>query len=162
MRKIIFLDIDGVLNTKFWYGQGKKDKYGPTFDPTAVANLKKILDETGADIVISSSWKSFGLSMLQRMWKYRNLPSKIIDVTPDCLDDEMLLHVDLDNVDLLYNRGCEIKVWLKKHEKDISHYVILDDVKDILPEQESYFVWVDPDSGITKGNVVQAIMILNK
>ena len=35
-----------------------KDKYGYAFDPNSVANLKKIIDETGADIVISSSWKS--------------------------------------------------------------------------------------------------------
>ena len=32
-----------------------KDKYGYAFDPNSVANLKKIIDETGADIVISSS-----------------------------------------------------------------------------------------------------------
>lgn len=57
MRKVIFLNIDGVLNTKWWYTQMDKnttrDKYGYAFDPNAVANLKKILDETGADIVIS-------------------------------------------------------------------------------------------------------------
>lgn len=38
MRKIIFLDIDGVLNTQYWYKQinrnTSKDKYGYTFDPT--------------------------------------------------------------------------------------------------------------------------------
>ena len=78
MRNVIFLDIDGVLNTKWWYTQmhrnTPKDKYGYTFDPRSVANLKKILDETGADIVISSSWKSFGLSELEEMWQDRGLP----------------------------------------------------------------------------------------
>lgn len=72
MRKIIFLDIDGVLNTKYWYNQMSrstpKDKYGYAFDPNAVANLKRIIDETGADIVISSSWKSLGLTELENMW----------------------------------------------------------------------------------------------
>ena len=60
----LFLDIDGVLNTKWWYTQmdrnTPREKYGYAFDPNAVANLKRIIDETGADIVISSSWKSFG------------------------------------------------------------------------------------------------------
>ena len=59
MNKVIFLDIDGVLNTNNWYTQkGRnaiKDKYGYTFDPKSVANLKRIVEETGADIVISSS-----------------------------------------------------------------------------------------------------------
>ena len=75
MRKVIFLDIDGVLNTGRWHAQMggniPRDKYGYTFDPNAVANLKKILDETGAEIVISSSWKSFGFSELEDMWEVR-------------------------------------------------------------------------------------------
>ena len=40
-------------------------------------------------------------------------------------------------------------------------YVIFDDMNDVLQEQESYFVWVDPAVGITKENVDQAIRILN-
>jgi hypothetical protein len=32
---------------------------------------------------------------------------------------------------------------------------------DVLQEQEPHFVWVDPAVGITKGNVAQAIRILN-
>ena len=53
--KVLFLDIDGVLNTKYWYTQVNrntpKDKYGYAFDPNAVANLKRIVEESGADIV---------------------------------------------------------------------------------------------------------------
>lgn len=43
----------------------------------------------------------------------------------------------------------------------ITHYVILDDMNDILQEQESHFIWIDPEVGITTENVVQAIMMLN-
>ena len=57
MGKVLFLDIDGVLNTGWLYTQmdrnTPKDKYGYVFDPRSVANLKKIVDETGADIVES-------------------------------------------------------------------------------------------------------------
>ena len=66
-----------------------KDKYGYAFDPRSVANLQKIVDETGADIVISSSWKSFGLSELEEMWQDRGLPGKLIDITPNSVSDEM-------------------------------------------------------------------------
>lgn len=165
MRKVIFLDIDGVLNTKWWYTQmdknTPKDEYGSAFDPNAVANLKKILDETGADIVISSSWKCMGLSQLEEMWEKRSLPGKIIGITPNSVSDELLLNADIDNMELFHIRGTEIREWLRKNSKRISHYVILDDMDNMLPEQQDHFVWIDPDIGITDGNAVQAIKILN-
>lgn len=158
MRRILFLDIDGVLNTKFWYGQGKRDKYGSVFDPNAVDNLAKIIEETGADIVISSSWKYMGLSMLRRMWKDRNLPGKVVDVTPDIMCDELLMNEE--DINYLYNRGSEIKGWLLQHKDEDIQYVILDDFDNILPEQQSHFIQTDHDVGITNVNVKQAIMIM--
>lgn len=166
MRKVLFLDIDGVLNTKWWYTQmdksTPKDKYGYAFDPIAVANLKKILDETGADIVISSSWKCMGLSQLEEMWEERGLPGKIIGITPNSVSDELLLNADIDNMELFHIRGTEIREWLMNNSKSVSNYAILDDMDNMLPEQEAHFVWIDPDIGITDGNAVQTIMILNQ
>lgn len=165
MRKVIFLDIDGVLNTGRWHAQMggniPRDKYGYTFDPNAVANLRKILDETGAEIVISSSWKSFGLFELEEMWQDRALPGKLIGITPNSVSDEMLLNADLDHMELFSIRGMEIKEWLTKYGKHVSHYVIIDDMDNMLQEQRPYFVWIDPEVGITEGNAAQAIMILN-
>ena len=164
MIKVIFLDIDGVLNTKWWYTQmdrnTPKDKYGYAFDPNAVANLKMILDETGADIVISSSWKSFGFSELEEMWQYRGLPGKLIGITPNSVSDEMLLNADLDHMELFSIRGMEIKEWLTKHGKRVSHYAIIDDMDNMLPEQQPHFVRTDPEMGITKKNADEAIHIL--
>ena len=165
MRKVLFLDIDGVLNTGWWYSQvdrnTPKDKYGYAFDPRSVANLKKILDETRADIVISSSWKSFGLSELEEMWQDRELPGKLIDITPNSVSDEMLLNADLDHMELFHIRGMEIKEWLDKHVKNVSHYVIIDDMDNFLPEQKSHFVQTDPEVGITEEDANIAIKILN-
>ena len=162
--KIIFLDLDGVLNTARWHEQAKgndlKDDYGYTFDPAAVANLADIIERTGAYIVISSSWKFMGLSKMQKMWKDRRLPGKVVGLTPNSVSDEFLLNADLDNMDFMAIRGQEIKEWLMLHS-DVTHYVILDDMNDILQEQESHFIWIDPEVGITTGNVVQAVMILN-
>ena len=165
MRKVIFLDIDGVLNTGRWYSKmdrnTPKDKYGYAFDPNAVANLKKIVDETGAEIVISSSWKSFGLSELEEMWQDRVLPGKLIGITPNTVSDEMLLNADLDHMELFSIRGMEIKEWLSKKGKYVSHYVIIDDMDNMLQEQKSHFVQTNPEVGITEENAVQAISILN-
>ncbi len=166
MRKVVFLDIDGVLNTKWWYTQmdrnTPKDKYGYAFDPNAVANLKKIIDETGADIVISSSWKSFGISELEDMWQDRGLPGKLIGITPNTVSDEMLLSADLDNMELFSIRGTEIKEWLTKHGKHVSHYAIIDDMDNMLTEQRLHFVKTDPEIGITVDDAEKAIMILNQ
>lgn len=46
-------------------------------------------------------------------------------------------------------------------KSDVTQYVILDDMNDILQEQESHFIWIDPEVGITTENVVQTVMTLN-
>jgi hypothetical protein len=78
MIKIIFLDIDGVLNLCY----PKHDKFGRIFHPHFVDNLKMIIDETDAKIVISSTWRADGIERLRELWKYRNYPGEIIDITP--------------------------------------------------------------------------------
>lgn len=40
-----------------YHGKSWKDKYEAFFDPETVAELKRIVEETNADIVIESSWK---------------------------------------------------------------------------------------------------------
>lgn len=166
MKKIIFLDIDGVLNTQLWYTQMDRntpqDKYGYAFDPNAVANLKRIVEETGADIVISSSWKCMGLTQMEDMWNDRNLPGRIVGITPNSVSDELLLHADIDSMELFHIRGEEIREWLSKHGKRVSNYVIIDDMDNMLPEQQSHFVQTNPEVGITKVDSEKAIKILNK
>lgn len=165
MKKIIFLDIDGVINTKEWHSKmtkdTPKDEYGYAFDPMAVANLAHIIDKTGADIVISSSWKFYGVPKLREMWKKRNLPGTILDITPNTISDEMLLNANLDEFQLGVCRGNEIKEWLSRHEDIISNYVIIDDFDDMLSEQEDHVVLTESLIGITEWDAEKAIKILN-
>ena len=166
MSKVIFLDIDGLLNTERQHdhcveaGLAYVDNFGYSFDPVAVANLKRIVDEAGADIVISSSWKFWGLSTMQKLWANRELPGKLIDVTPNNVSDEMLLSVDLDLMELPAGKGSEIKEWLETKGKQVTHYAILDDLPDMLPEQQTHFVQTDPRIGITKDDADRVISIL--
>jgi len=156
--KVIFLDIDGVLNV---YGEGR-DEYGPGFHKHLVDNLKSIIDQTDAKIVISSSWRLSGLIAMEETWKYRNLPGEIIDITPNLTYGEGLK----SNTP----RGEEIKQWLDYHP-EVTNYVILDDDIDMLPEQLSNFVQtsdnkshpdcVDIGYGLTKICSDKAIEILN-
>jgi hypothetical protein len=151
--KIIFLDIDGVICVDF---SKRRDEYGNSFKPEYVENLKAIIDKTGAQIVLSSSWRYAGLQIIQEMWEMRNMPGEVIDVTP-----KWNKH--------LVCRGEEIAEWLRENEVD--SYCIIDDSSDMLPEQMPYFVECcfnnnEPDSfkgmGLIKKCTEKAIEILNK
>ena len=96
-----------------------------------------------------------------RMWQDRRLPGKLIGITPNSVSDEMLLNADLDHMEIFSIRGMEIKEWLDKHGKKVSHYVIIDDMDNFLPEQKSHFVLTDPEVGITDEDADKAIKILN-
>lgn len=118
-KKIIFLDFDGVMDTCFMKisltkeKRALSDKYGLLFDNECVGNLKKIIDTTNADIVVTSSWKlDMSLEKLQEMWEYRKLPGKVIDVTPN----------------LIGSRGDEIVAWIETHGGNDIQYVIIDDM----------------------------------
>ena len=165
MMKVIFLDIDGVLNTQDWHSRMTKDtprdEFGWAFDLVAVENLAHIIKETGASIVISSSWKFLGLAKLREMWKIRNLPGIVLDITPNTISDELLLNANLDEMKLGVCRGNEIKEWLSKHKGEVSNYVIIDDFDDWLPEQDDHVVLTDTLIGITEFDAEKAIAILN-
>jgi len=152
--KIIFLDIDGVLNV---INQGR-DEFGHKFNPKFVANLKTIIDQTDAKIVISSTWRNAGLAKMQLMWEVRDLPGDVIDITPN------FRHTNSP-------RGEEIAEWLRLNQVD--QYVILDDDTDMLPEQLNNFVCCSGGKrlsrhifslegyGLTKERADQAIKILS-
>jgi len=168
MKRIVFLDFDGVLNTENHQmrlcNEGKPlwDDYGQLFDPEAVNNLKIVLD-TYKDVllIISSSWKMEGFDTIQELWKVRGLPGKLVGITPDFVPD--LTTIDLtDNstISLLAGKGYEIKQWLEENDEEECKYVIFDDVPDFLPEQEPNLIRTDPRVGITKENAIEAIRIL--
>ena len=114
--KIIFLDFDGVMNTAY-YGHvlTKEGKLGGVvFDPNCIRNLKFIVDRTGADIVVTSSWKDLMTYQdFLDMWKLRNLPGFITDVTPSPFGKR--------------KRGDQIDAWLEECKEDCL-YVIIDDL----------------------------------
>ena len=161
--KIIFLDIDGVLNV---YCESR-DEFGCTFHKHFEDNLRWIIDQTGAKIVISSTWRDSGLKVMQDMWIKRNLPGEVIDVTPNCVD--MVNYGICEFYDLV-ERGHEIQKWIDDHS--ITSYVILDDDDDMLESQKDNFVQtshnrehldcVDHGYGLTKICAEKAIKILNR
>ena len=170
IRKIIFLDFDGVLNTEYYQGllqyQGKpwQDEYGAFFDPKSVKQLKRIIDATDADIVVESSWKHLGLDAMKELWDVRNLPGRVIDITPSSVSDEYLSNVDLDNLDasMLHCKGLEISSWLSEKGQSNTRYVIIDDEYVVLESQSSNFILTNPYEGITEEQANMIISILNE
>ena len=167
--KIIFLDFDGVLNTEHYqnllYHEGKpwQDGYGACFDPEAVAQLKRIIDATNADIVVESSWKYLGLEAIQEMWKTRKMPGRIIDISPSSVSDSWMLTANLDDIDSVIGhcKGIEIASWLSNNVKQEAQYIILDDEYVIMDSQVPHFLLTNPYDGITEEIANRAISILN-
>lgn len=148
---IIFLDFDGVLNTERYQAQlaidGKlnKDSWGPLFDPRAVANLRKIIEATDADIVITSSWRYLHrLGSLRMMWEVRGLPGELLDTLPCGA--------------AYISRGEEIEYWLNGHGQP--DYVIIDDLDEFYTSQRDRYVETNPIVGITDADAKRAIEIL--
>lgn len=159
--KVIFLDIDGVLNSELFY-QNKVNNYKiatqqnlnidqirvfVNMDPDAIATLNDIVDATGAEIVISSAWRN-DLNIPYKM-RYAGLKKPIYGITPR--------HESR-------HRGMEIQMWLDRYKNDNIDikYVILDDDTDMLECQSSHFVHIDNYHGLTKEYCEKIISILNK
>ena len=124
--KVLFLDIDGVVNNE----RTKANFEGLiAIDPTMAALVQRIVQNTGCEIVLSSSWRLFQNIRNEVERKI----CKFSDITP-------ILHAP---------RGYEIKVWLTLHP-EIDHYAILDDAESILPEQRANFFQTTWESGLTE------------
>ena len=179
MNKILFLDIDGVLNSSDWYSSDdaqelrhiKSDNedrknYKFHFDPRKVDLLSQIIDSTDCQIVISSSWrKNRTVEKLQEIFKIVGFsyPEKIVGST-DVFYSWLKEGVHCSSV-----RGLEIRVWLEKNREFVNplyaktyRYCILDDNSDMLLDQQNNFVKCTNQEGLTLELANRVIQILNK
>ena len=118
MGNIVFLDVDGVLNSL----STKERIRGYTgIDDSKVEVLKHLVEENQAGIVLSSTWK--------RDWaRWEERPSPVQTEFGDYLDTKLAvqgLRILDKTVDEGWNRGQGIIRWLLDH--GCPHYVVLDD-----------------------------------
>lgn len=113
MRKILFLDIDGVLNSKNSWEQDSLNPLGEIH----LNLLKRIIDETDCEIVLSSSWRMYKDSkkILSLAFESHKIPLWI-GQTPDLCDE----------------RWKEINQWIVNEVDDQQklNVVVLDDDSD--------------------------------
>lgn len=179
--KVVFLDIDGVLNSEKWH-RYLHDNVDPhewsaqypfyEIDPESVKWLNYVTDQTGAKIVVSSAWRlGRTIEELTGILQKCGVTGEIIDITPHM----QFTRATPDTVP----RGCEIDYWLstkgfvrinwskdtqKEYEEkaQVKNYVIFDDDSDIMYDQREHFVKCPAFTGLTEIEAKKAIEILNK
>lgn len=126
--RFIFLDMDGVLNSHSFLMRHRRQSDGELYsiydddlnwedmiDPACVARLNRIVSETGAKVVLSSSWRhAHTFETVDGFLCARGFASHLIDATPTINEKGMC-------------RGDEIKLWLDTNAPG-ARFTILDDV----------------------------------
>ena len=162
MSKVIFLDIDGVLNRHDErYGTREKSPMGFVgLGQKHLIQLRRVVEVTGAEIVMSSDWKmcyksddcnpkyanADGLYVIRRLAENG---MKLVAVTNEqSLDGEYST-----------GRGYGIRKYLRQHP-EVTEYVILDDYvwRDFTDELLEHLVYLKYP--LTKRTADKAIKIL--
>lgn len=152
--KVIFLDIDGVLNSRI-YDRQRNWNEQTDIDESRLPLVKQIVDATGAKIVLSSTWRQH--------W----------DKDPDKCDvdgryiNETFARAGLEIYDktpylgLCAERRDEIKVWLDGAE-DLESFAIIDDYSFGWGDFSDRFVRTNPRTGLglEEEHVKSTIIIL--
>lgn len=160
--RVIFLDVDGVLNSVrsmvALHTPYYTERINYYIDPIAVHLVNRVINLSGANLVISSTHRKHipdllgngrSLVAMQKYFDKFGIIGKVIGYTPDSRNG---------------HRGTEIKQWLdneRDHSGSITEYVIIDDDCDMLEEQLPHFVRTDNYFGFSYQNYLDALRILN-
>lgn len=147
--KVLFLDIDGVLNserTELAFGSYPHDFSSAElarFDPVALRLVRKLCAMTDCSVVLSSSWRT--CFTVHEVANGLDLPV-------------MAATCDLGST---FDRAEEIAMWLAGHP-EVTHYAIVDDMAlDWLDAPHgAHFVQTDPAVGLTASNYRALLRLL--
>ena len=149
--KIIFLDIDGVLNSeKYLRAFGG---IGVSIDMSRLELIKEIVVATGALIVLSTSWREH--------WDKDEAQCDNIGKEINKIFGLQGLEVFDKTPNLHYRREREIEEWLMLHP-ETENFVVIDDMFLDSERIRGHFVKTNNyKNGIEKENALLAINILN-
>ncbi len=156
--KVIFLDIDGVLNSYDWRLKNREENDGEIkcLDEKPIEILSRIVKVSGAKIVLSSSWRTKDpndvyIKILNQ--KFEKFSISILDSTGRRKNK--------------YPRGWEIRDWIKnnRNKYNIESFVVIDDdsqgivnhKKTLLP----YYVKTSFKDGLKEEHVDKILHVLN-
>ena len=168
--KIIFLDIDGVMNSResllaLRKGTNLKEISDMNPHPHHVNILNHIIDQTGAKVVISSVWRHRNTPfMLWRLLAAYGFKGEVLDKTPRYSDlrrgDEIAIWLNLQQ--RLHKRyKGDNNLFYRNYQEPIESFVILDDSSD-MQELIEFLVQTKSETGLLMEHAEKAIKILNK
>ena len=153
--KIVFLDIDGVLNSLNYRRRMGMQYFSEIIDRQKMPLLKKIVEATNAKIVLSTTWR-----------KYWNEGESQLDPAGENINrifGEYGMSV-YSKTPVLENSGraAEIKAWLRRNPY-VEGFVILDDKDFGWPaDLRAHFIRTDLNGdGLEEAQVREAIAVLN-
>ena len=142
--KVLFLDMDGVLNTL----KTLRSEWPDDIDGNLLQHLQVIMEETDAVIVLTSSWRLYNSSVRTIMDRFNEcgFGHRLIDKTPDLKNDAP--------------RSDEIMQWMIG--KDITAFAILDDEDDAGFGLEQHLFKTRTSVGLTEEiarKIIQHLML---
>ena len=157
--KVIFLDIDGVLNSEDFL----KNNPNQAIDKNRVGILKNIVDKTGAVIIMSSGGRLwFDDNMMPEDGYSQCLYDilcefeiKLFGKTPDFSTEEIRTKKTFSHV-----KAKEITAWLTEHEI-VDKYVVIDDLNLKNEEINAHLIRTNGQVGITEDDAMRVIDMLN-
>ena len=152
--KVIFLDIDGVLNTESYRENPNVDYFENPISETHMPLLEYLVKKTDAKIVLSSTWREY--------WDASEIQS---DRFGDYINN-LFRKYNLDIYDKtpeLRNRDEEITEWKKRYQSEIESFVIVDDFDFEWSEPNiNHIVKTIDDIGLDEEAVERAMQILKR
>lgn len=163
MSKVLFLDIDGVLNSNFWNDSHQTEiSDGTLIDEEKIKLLALLIRETNAKIILHSGWRFWFDAELKPLCTESNKLVELLamenlyisGVTPDLTTEEIRNAKKFSLV-----KADEILLWISLH-KTVTKWVVLDDLNLHNDQIWQHQVKTDPTTGLTLENVRQAVRIL--
>ena len=161
--KVIFLDIDGVLNSNFWNEDHQREiSDGKYIDIEKVKLLSELVKKSGASIILHSGWRFWfdedaqptrsEAKYLTELLKSEGMI--VAGMTPDLTTEEIRKAKRFSAV-----KADEILTWLKDHP-ETENWVVLDDLELNNEKIASFQVMTDAEQGLTEEDVERALKIL--
>lgn len=122
------------------------------FDPECVANLNWLIEQSGAKLVLSSSWRIMHSLEEFNEHAIKNGIPALIDRT------EQLVEKDPTGFFISKQRGEEIAEWLSRHPH-VTDFVVIDDSTD-MKGVERHWVQTSMEHGLTKELAEWALKVL--
>ena len=163
MSKVLFLDIDGVLNSNFWKDSHQTEiSDGALIDEEKIKLLASLVKETDSEIILHSGWRFWFDTELKPLCKEANKLVELLEkenlhisgVTPDLTTEEIRKTKKFSLV-----KADEILLWINLHNS-VTEWVVFDDLDLHNDKIKRHQVKTDQTIGLTLENVKQAEKIL--